>query len=156
MSKPTPRLETLYETDYHLWILETVQKLENRDFSNLDLENLIAEVSDLSKRAKRKLQSLLIRLIEHLLKLAYWESELDKNRGHWLAEIRNFRQQINLELEDSPSLKPYLLERLDDCYQKARAIASDRSQLPLQTFPEKPIANLEQILDEDWFPGEEC
>lgn len=81
----------LYETDYHLWILEMVNKLENRAFSNLDLENLIEEIYDLSKRAKRKLQRLLIKLIKYLLKLVYWESELENNKGRWLAEIRNFR-----------------------------------------------------------------
>jgi len=152
MTELAQNLKHLYETDYHLWILETVNKLENRAFSDLDLENLIEEIYDLSKRAKRKLQSLLIRLIEHLLKLTYWESELKNNKGHWLAEIRHFRQQINLELAESPSLKPYLLEIFHDCYQKGRAIAADRSQLPLDTFPEKPMADIEQILDENWFP----
>jgi hypothetical protein len=152
MTELAQNLKHLYETDYNLWILETVKKLENRAFSELDLDHLIEEIDDLSKRAKRKLQSLLIWLIEHLLKLTYWQSELVNNKGHWLAEIRSFRQQINLELEDSPSLKPYLLNIFHDCYQKGRAIAADRSQLPLDNFPEEPIADLEQILDENWFP----
>ncbi|MGI0483546.1 DUF29 domain-containing protein, partial [Geminocystis sp. CENA526] len=59
----------LYDTDYNLWILETVKKLENRDLDSLDWENLIEEVLGLSRSDKRKLESLLIRLIEHLLKL---------------------------------------------------------------------------------------
>ncbi len=142
----------LYDTDYNLWILETVTKLENRDFNSVDWDNLIEEVLDLSKRDKRKLQSLLIKLFEHLLKLKYWHSEYDYNKGHWEAEILNFRQQINMELEDSPSLKPYLSEKFPDCYDKGRAIAAKRSQLPLNTFPEKPIAPLKQILDENWLP----
>lgn len=154
MTKITQNQKTLYDTDYNLWVLETVRKLENGEFDSIDLENLIEEVLDLSKRTKRKLQSLLIKLIEHLLKFAYWELERDKNRGHWLAEIRNFRQQINLELEDSPSLRNYLLDRFEDCYQKGRTLAVDRSQLPPHTFPEEPIANLEQILDENWLPGQ--
>ena len=152
MVKITQQQKKLYDTDYNLWVLETVRKLENREFNLLDLENLIEEVLDLSKRTKRKLQSLLIKLIEHLLKFTYWELERENNRGHWLAEIRSFRQQINLELEDSPSLKPYLLEIFEDCYQKGRTLAVDRSQLPPDTFPKEPIANLEQILDENWLP----
>jgi hypothetical protein len=39
----------------------------------------------------------------------------------------------------------------DEYYQDAREIFSDRSQLPLTTFPEQAIAILEQILDENWF-----
>ena len=118
MVKNTQQQKKLYDTDYNLWVLETVRKLENREFHLIDSENLIEEVLDLSKGTKRKLQSLLIKLIEYLLKFAYWKLELENNRGHWLAEIRNFRQQINLELEDNPSLKPYLLEVFENCYQK--------------------------------------
>ena len=144
--------KSLYDTDYNLWVLETVKQLENQDFKSVDWENLIEEVLDLSRRDKKKLQSLLIKLFEHLLKLKYWPSEYQYNKGHWEAEIRNFRQLIGLELEDSPSLKPYILEIFDKCYQKGRLIAADRSQLPLNTFPETPIANLEQVLDENWLP----
>ena len=144
--------ESLYDTDYNLWIEETVKKLRAKDFETIDLENLIEEVSDLSRRQKKKLKNLLIKLFEHLLKLTYWESEREYNQGHWQGEIRNFRQQINDELQDSPSLKPYLLDIFIECYQKGKAIASDRSQLPLKTFPASVIGNIEQILDENWLP----
>jgi hypothetical protein len=144
--------KTLYDTDYNLWVLETVQKLQVRDLDDLDWENLIEEVLGLSRSDKRKLESLLMRLIEHLLKLGYWEKEKDKNRGHWEREITNFRKQIKKELRASPSLKRYLSEIYLESYQDGRDLASKRSQLPLSTFPEEPIANLEQILDEDWLP----
>ncbi|MFO5528663.1 MAG: DUF29 domain-containing protein, partial [Cuspidothrix sp.] len=61
------------------------------------------------------------------------------------------RRQIKKSLKDSPSLKPYILEIFDECYQDARKEASDRSQLPIDTFPVIPIGSLEQILDENWF-----
>jgi uncharacterized membrane-anchored protein YjiN (DUF445 family) len=144
--------KSLYDTDYNLWILETVEKLKKKNFQSIDLENLIEEVLSLSKRDKRKLQSLLKRLIEHLLKLKYWESEIRRNQNHWKREIRNFRQQIKAELTDSPSLKDYLVEIFDDCYQNGKRLASDVSGLSLNTFPEKPLATLEQILDENWLP----
>lgn len=144
--------KTLYDTDYNLWVLETVKKLENGDYDFIDWENLIEEVLDLSKRDKKKLKSLLTRLWEHLLKLGYWDSEKERNKGHWQGEITNFRKQIKYELEDSPSLKRHLKEIFDECYQDGRDIASKRTQLPLESFPENPIASLEQILDENWLP----
>ena len=143
---------TLYDIDFNLWVEETVQKLQDKDFDTLDLENLIEEVSDLSRREQKKLKNLLIRLLEHLLKLTYWESEREYNRGHWEGEILNFRQQINDELEDSPSLRSYVSDIFVECYQKGRAIAAKRSQLPLHVFPPAPIGDLEQVLDESWRP----
>ncbi|MFM7572510.1 MAG: DUF29 domain-containing protein [Snowella sp.] len=142
----------LYDTDYHLWVMETVNYLENKDFDAIDLENLIEEVWDLSRREKKKLKSLLRNLLEHLLKLKYWEFEIIQNQGHWKGEIRTFRKQIKDELENSPSLKRYLLEILDECYQDAREIASDKSQLSINTFSETLIGTMEQILNENWFP----
>ncbi len=142
----------LYQADYHLWIVETVKQLQNQNLEEVDWENLIEEISDLARRDKKKLKSLLRSLLEHLLKLGYWESEFERNQAHWRAEIRNFRKQIKDELEDSPSLKPYLDEIIGECYQDAREIVSDRSNIPLDNFPEEPIVNLEQVLDENWLP----
>ena len=142
----------LYDTDYNLWILETVKQLENKNFHAVDWDNLIEEVLGLSRSNKRKLENLLMKLIEHLLNLGYWESEKERNRGHWQGEIRNFRKQIKKELKASPSLKRYLQEIFEESYQDSREIASDKSQLPINTFPESPIASLEKILDENWLP----
>ena len=74
--------KNLYDTDYNLWVLETVKQLKNKNFNALDLENLIEEVSDLSRRDKKKLKSLLRRLFEHLLKMKYWNSEIERNKAH--------------------------------------------------------------------------
>jgi len=142
----------LYETDYHLWVLETVHKLRNRELDTLDWENLIDEVLDLSRREKRRLESLLTRLLEHLLELKYWDSEREFNQNHWQREIRNFRKQINRDLKASPSLKSYLAEQSSELYQDARELVSDASGLPIEHFPESLIAPLEKVLDESWLP----
>jgi hypothetical protein len=152
LTESQQKQKQLYETDYHLWVLETVKQLQNGDFEAIDWENLIDEVSDLSRREKRKLKSLLKKLIEHLLKLKYWESEKKRNQAHWIAEITNFRQLIRDELENSPSLQSYLEQIYPQCYCEARTIAYQRSQLSPDTFPEEPIAPLDQVLDENWLP----
>ena len=144
--------KTLYDSDYNLWIEETVKKLQTKDFNGIDWENLIEEINSLGRSEKRRIESLLTRLFEHLLKLAYWEKEKNYNQNHWKKEIRNFRKQIKKELKASPSLKSYLLEVFEECYQDARELVSDVSELPFTTFPASPIGNVEQILDEDWLP----
>lgn len=97
-SKQMTQSQSLYDTDYHLWLLKTLKHLEANALESLDIEHLIEEISDLSRREKRRLDSLLTRLLEHLLKLKYWQAEHDYNRNHWKREIRNFRKQINRDL----------------------------------------------------------
>ncbi|MDZ8089832.1 MAG: DUF29 domain-containing protein [Nostoc sp. DedQUE12b] len=144
--------QTLYEQDYYLWLRTTINELRAGQFSSVDLDNLIEELEDMGRNHKRAVKSLLIRLFEHLLKLIYWDMERERNQGHWKGAIRTFRREIKDLLKESPSLKPYILEIFDECYQDARKEASDRSQLAIDIFPAIPIGSLEQILDENWFP----
>ncbi|WP_017653041.1 DUF29 domain-containing protein [Fortiea contorta] len=144
--------QTLYEQDYYLWLKTTINQLRAGQFSSVDLDNLLEELESIGRSEKRRVKSLLIQLFVHLLKLTYWDIERERNQGHWKGEIRTFRRKIEDTLEDSPSLKPYILEVFDECYQEARKEASDRSQLPIETFPATIIGSLEQILDENWFP----
>jgi hypothetical protein len=146
-----PTTQTLYDQDYYLWLKTTINQLRTRQFSAVDLENLLEELETMGKSEKRAIESLLTNLLVHLLKLKCWDSERERNQGHWQGEVRTFRRQIKKSLKDSPSLKPYILEIFDECYQDARKEASDRSQLPIDTFPVIPIGSLEQILDENWF-----
>ncbi|MCA2896977.1 DUF29 family protein, partial [Microcystis sp. M039S1] len=45
--------KNLYEKDYYLWLEKTISLLENHQFSDLDLENLIDEISSMGKSEKR-------------------------------------------------------------------------------------------------------
>lgn len=152
-SKPVNNIKSLYERDFNLWLEETAQLLKKGYLDQLDIENLLEEIQSMGRSEKRRVKSLLTRLFEHLLKLTYWKSERNYNEGHWRGEIRNFRKQIKDELKASPSLKPYLREIFQQCYQDAREITSDITKLPLETFPEETFTNLEQVLDESWLPN---
>ena len=66
--------KNLYEKDYYFWLEKTINLLENNQFSDLDLDNLIEEISDMGKSQRQSLKSYLTRLLEHLLKLVYWQS----------------------------------------------------------------------------------
>ncbi len=152
MVKLHARADSLYDTDYHLWLEKNIKALQSRQFAGLDLIHLIEELSDLGRRDRKKLKSLLRHLLEHLLKLGYWQAEYQNNQAHWRGEITNFRNQIRDELADSPSLRPYLMDIFAECYSDARDLASIRSQLPIDTFPETPMVNLNQVLDKAWWP----
>ncbi len=91
----------------------------------------------------------MILIIQHLLFYQYWEKERDDNSRHWQTEILTFRTQLELKL--TTNLRNYLVNRLDYLYGKARKIAQVKSELKL---PEINPYTLEQILDEDWLPGQ--
>ncbi|HEY9704270.1 MAG TPA: DUF29 domain-containing protein [Allocoleopsis sp.] len=118
-----PITQKLYDQYYYLWLKTTINQLKTGQFSVIDLENLIEELETMGRSEKRTIKSLLTRLFEHLLKLQYWNTERERNQGHWKGEIRTFRRQINKRLKES--LKPYILEIFDECYQDARLEVKD-------------------------------
>ena len=94
-----------------------MNKLKAKNIEDLDWENLIEEVQSLAKRDKRELQSRLTTLFEHALKRRYIPLS-DCYRG-WEATISRTQQELNQILKDSPSLGNYLMQVMDECYQKA-------------------------------------
>ncbi|TRV44448.1 MAG: DUF29 domain-containing protein [Microcystis panniformis Mp_MB_F_20051200_S9] len=145
-------ISNLYDRDYQLWLENTINQLRQGDFQAVDWQNLLEELADLGKNNRRALKSLLTRLLEHLLKLTYWQSQRDYNQAGWKKEIRNFRLQIADLLEDSPSLKSYLREILAKCYLDARNLMIDETRLDASIFPVELLASLEEILDQNWLP----
>lgn len=138
---------SLYETDYQHWLQTMVHHLQERNFDAIDWNYLIEELESMGKSEKRALLSLLTRLLEHVLKLAYWESEKSRFGKHWASEIVNFRAQIQALLEDSPSLR----SQLPTFYEKAYPTAV-KSVSQLFPLPCEPQVSLSQLLDDDWFP----
>lgn len=112
-------LKELHESDFNRWVEEIKTKIQRRDIEDMDWDNLLDEIEDMGASQKRSLDSYMQRLIEHILKLQYWESESDRCRNAWMAEIANFRSRINRVLRKNPSLKNYLATEYDDIYQDA-------------------------------------
>jgi hypothetical protein len=142
-------VDTTYATDFSLWVQQTARLLREHRWQDIDLENLVEEIEDLGKGERRGITSQLTRLLLHLLK---WQYQPQRRSDSWLDSITDARLQIELALEDSPSLKVYPLEQLDRSYQKARHSASKQTGLPLSAFPEECPYLLENILNEDWLP----
>lgn len=107
----------LYDQDFALWIETTVNQLKSKNFTELDLENLINEVESLGRQDKRELESRLITLFENAIKRRYVPMT-DCYRG-WENTLKRTQKELKKNLRDSPSLKNYFLEILNDCYQDA-------------------------------------
>ena len=103
-----------YEQDFGLWAEQMANLLASGRFSELDIENLVEEVRDLSKRERDRLLSSLRLILHHLLKWDYQpkrrcQRHASRTRS-WLGTIQRERANIRLYLDDSPSLKRYLTD----------------------------------------------
>jgi hypothetical protein len=135
-------MSTLYEKDYGLWAEQMADLLTQGRFSELDIENLVEEVRDLSKRERDRLLSSLRLIVHHLLK---WDYQPQRRSRSWLATIQRERANINFFLEDSPSLKRYLVDDyLAKVYPMARLDAFRETGLE---FPERCPYPIEDVLE---------
>ncbi|MEG4209692.1 DUF29 domain-containing protein [Microcoleus sp. S13_B4] len=141
--------QKLYDTDYLRWIETTVEKLQVRDYSNIDWENLIAEIEDMGRSERRSLESNLVVILLHLLK---WQFQPAQRSGSWKGSIVEHRRRIRKALKDSPSLKPYLEEVLVECYADAAEQASAETGLSVETFPQLCMYTSVDVLDSDFLP----
>jgi hypothetical protein len=62
------------------------------------------------------------------------------------------RTQIELAIQDSPSLQNYPAEQLQESYQRARRQAAKQTGLMASVFPEVCPYDVESVLDEAWLP----
>lgn len=141
--------QTLYESDFYLWLSTTAQLLRNGNFSAIDLDNLIEEIEGMARKEKQALKSNLRILLIHLLK---WNYQPDKRTNNWRSTIREHRKRLKDAFDDSPSLKPYYLDFFAHGYQDARELAADETGLSLDTFPVDSPFTPEETLNEDYLP----
>ncbi len=142
-------LTSSYDTDYVAWVEQTLVRLKAGDFDRVDWPNLLEEIEDMSRRQKDALESNLIVLLLHLLK---WQYQPEMRSGSWKGSIREHRRRINKALQNSPSLRPYLLAIVDECYGEARLQAADETGLGVDQFPAGCGYAIGQVLTDDWLP----
>jgi hypothetical protein len=132
----------LYEKDFAQWAEIMAEKLQNRDFNNLDIDNLAEEIKDLSKRERDKLLSSIRLIIHHLLK---WDYQPQKRSRSWEITIQRERNNIEFYLEDSPSLQKYLCDEwLKKVYRNAYLDAIKETDLD---FPDICPYSISEILE---------
>lgn len=136
----------LYDQDFNLWLIETINQLKTCDFKRVDIEHLVEELEGLSGRDKRELKSRLRVLIAHLLKRRYVLNS-DYYRG-WELTIKEQRRELQTLLKQSPSLKNYFLDIFSEVGQEALIECQD-SYLYTQFPNECPFnADIDSILSE--------
>jgi Domain of unknown function DUF29 len=145
------KTSNLYDNDFYAWTQEQASLLQNRQWSQLDLANIIEEIESLGRQERRELSNRLGVLIGHLLK---WQYQPQLRSRSWLTTIDLQRLEIVDLLADNPSLKPELEAALERSYLKATKLAVQETDLPKRTFPKACPYRLSEVLDDRFYPGE--
>ncbi|QUS61026.1 DUF29 domain-containing protein [Synechocystis sp. PCC 7339] len=136
------KTKRLYERDYSQWAETMADLLESGKFTELDIENLVEEVRDLSKRERDRLLSSLRLIVHHLLK---WDYQPQRRSRSWLVTIQRERNNISFYLKDSPSLRRYLTDGwLGEIYGNAKLEAFKETGLD---FPAECPYDIGEVLN---------
>jgi len=139
----------LYKTDFYGWTKRQASLLQNEDYADLDLPNLIEEIEAMGRQQRQTVTSRLIILIAHLLKTKY---QPQRKSSSWNRTIIHQRTEIDVLLIGNKSLRNELPECFADAYPRARKNVHKETELALSVFPVDCPWSLDEILDPDWLP----
>jgi hypothetical protein len=141
-------IRELYEKDFNLWAEEMAIAIRNRNINDMDWDNLLEEIEDMTASQRRSLRSYYYKLVEHILKLRDWDAEKERNNSKWRVEVTNFRRNINDILEDSPSLKNYLKDNHNNWFSK---VVDNYQKNKLFRVQDTTPIHLETMMDDNFF-----
>ena len=131
-----------YETDFYQWTRDQLKILKNGEFNNLDIGHMIEEIESLGNSEKNAIESHLIILLLHLLKIKYQPTMYCKS---WENSVENAKFRIKRLVEKNPSLRTKVSEFLADAYFSARLQASSETGLETKLFPKKCPWTIEEL-----------
>ena len=144
------RLVSTYETDFHAWALANAALLRAGRVVEADVAHIAEELESMAGKDRKELTSRLMQLLWHLLK---WQYQPERAGGSWASTINIQRAEIEVLLDENPSLHAILPERFAVAYAKARRFAAGETGLPAATFPDTCPFTIEQTLDPGFWPG---
>lgn len=138
----TPTKKINHDQDFFKWTMVQARFLKNKEFSNLDIDNLIEEIEALGRSEARTLESHLANLFLHLLKIKY---QPGKHTRSWDLSVQNAEYHAKKVYAQNPSLAQHLPEIFKDAYYTARLKAIDETGLEEDLFPTTCLWKIKEI-----------
>src|SRR4051794_8565468 len=142
-----------YEADTVAWAEQQADALRRRASNEIDWDNLAEEIESLGRSERRELNSRVVNVLEHLMRLA--ASPAPEPRRGWADTVARERREIAALLADSPSLRPEVAGILE----RAQATARSLTARALERYGERPQVALEEVsfsvaevLDAEFWP----
>lgn len=142
-----------YDTDVYAWTRRQAELLRAKRFDALDIDNIIEEIESLGSEQAHSIESHLVVLAEHLVKMMVSADRLPR-RG-WRQSAINARNGIERRLRRSPSLRRELVAMFADAWPDARSAArAGLRETEEVLVPASAPFTVAQALDPDYFPGD--
>lgn len=139
-----------YERDFYAWTIKNAALLRQRRLAEIDVENIAEELESIGRSERRELVNRLALLLMHLLK---WRYQPNRRGNSWRYTIKEQRRAVFKSLRDNPSLRLQLPEFLSEAYDDALLKVIKQTGLDEGDFPAICPFTLEQILEENFWPG---
>jgi len=144
-----------YDDDFYAWtqyqaeVLRSMAVADNR----FDRENIAEEIETLGRSERDAVRSQVRRIIEHLLKLAYFPAE--PPRFDWMETILDARQTLSDKI--TPTLRLDAEQNLARLYVDGRkraggALRRYGEPQAADALPQTCPYSLDDICREDWYP----
>jgi hypothetical protein len=153
VSKDNLRGHCLYESDFHLWCLEQARLLRelrhSKEVGTLDVEHVAEEMESLALQEREQLRDYVAALVAYRLDYDYQRAYRTREKD-WLAQI--ILQQDNIErwLKQSPSLRVFAADSVEDAYRAARIFAGTLTEGAIEyDFPPQCPYTFEQLMNRD-------
>lgn len=151
--------EISYQQDLNLWREQTINKIRQGNYQEIDWENLIEELEDMGKSEKRAFRNNLMVLLAHLLKLKVQFDAPDTMKRSWYNSVDEHRARIKDDLLDNPSYKATLTNTIKEAYKKAIKLAIKEGQRAsfgvrkpsVSEYPQECPFTIEQIFDDNFY-----
>lgn len=152
-------INSTYEQDFNLWREQTIEKIKQHNFHEVDWEHLIEELTDMGKSEKRAFSSNLMVLLAHLLKLKIQFDAPDTMKASWYNSVDEHRTRIKEDLIDNPSYKNSLEKTVQEVYKNSLKLAIKEGQRANfgvrkpspSEYPSESPFSINQLLDEDFY-----
>ena len=139
-----------YNRDFYAWALHNAELIKQGKLGEVDLQNIAEEIESMGKSDKRELINRFAILLAHLLK---WQFQPDRRSNSWKYTIEEQRDEVLELLEDSPSLKYELEDKLERAYRKSLRVAATETGMSKSDFPANCPFSLNEALNTNFFPN---
>jgi hypothetical protein len=142
-------MTAIYDQDFHAWTQEQAAMLRAGRFTELDIEHLAEELDSMGARERRELTNRLAVLLAHLLK---WQHQPERRGNSWRLTVEVQRLDLQDLLNQNPSLRPQLSDRMRDAYRKAVLLAAQETGIPKGRFTAECPYTQEQVMNGEFWP----
>lgn len=139
--------KNLYEEDFFAWVNHNINLIKNDKKSKVDFNNLLQELTWMSKKERKALRTRLIILMAHMLK---WDFQPNYRCRSWYLTIKEQRLSLKEIIQESPSLHQEISKIIIEEFERVVALAMEETRLRRDSFPHEPIYSEEDVFEKPY------